>query len=262
MVAPTPFVVSFLVFALLFAPGVRLLLLARRTGEIPERFGGLYFLGASLGISLRIFGISVAETQPETAVLANAIGHLTLAGGTIAIGFFTARVFHAGSVRAERIAIALALTIATTTAHALFVGADAIENSLSLIVTNGVRVLPTGWACFESFRYWRAMRKREALGLAEPVITNRFGLWTLWTAGMTLLPLIALLLRSYAAVSLALGFVTVAEVEAFRPTLLAQVRLVFLVIVPITVGALMLAFFPPRAYVARLRAGVENAPST
>ena len=46
--------VPLLVFALLLAPGVRLLLLAQKTGQAPERFGGLYFVGASIGISWRI----------------------------------------------------------------------------------------------------------------------------------------------------------------------------------------------------------------
>jgi hypothetical protein len=46
-----------------------------------------------------------------------------------------------------------------------------------------------GWAgrtaaalgiAFESFRYWRMLRRRLRLGLADPVVTNRFLLWGIW----------------------------------------------------------------------------------
>ena len=39
---------------------------------------------------------------------------------------------------------------------------------------------------FESFRYWRMLRRRLRLGLADPVVTNRFLLWAVWAACSTL----------------------------------------------------------------------------
>jgi hypothetical protein len=33
------------------------------------------------------------------------------------------------------------------------------------------------WASLESLVYWRLMRRRLALGLADPLVTNRFALW-------------------------------------------------------------------------------------
>jgi hypothetical protein len=33
------------------------------------------------------------------------------------------------------------------------------------------------WAAFEAFRYHALMSKRRALGLADPVVVNRFLLW-------------------------------------------------------------------------------------
>ena len=63
--------------------GDRLLMLALRTRQAPELWGGLYFLGASFGISLRMFGASNQFEMPEAAALANATGHVALAAGTI-----------------------------------------------------------------------------------------------------------------------------------------------------------------------------------
>ena len=36
-----------------------------------------------------------------------------------------------------------------------------------------------GWGSFESLRYWTRMKRRARLGLADPVVTNRFFLWGL-----------------------------------------------------------------------------------
>jgi hypothetical protein len=41
----------------------------------------------------------------------------------------------------------------------------------------------------ESLRYQRLMKKREKLGLADPVVTNRFGIWGFAAAASSLLTL-------------------------------------------------------------------------
>jgi hypothetical protein len=33
------------------------------------------------------------------------------------------------------------------------------------------------WGSIEALRYWRMMRRRGRLGLADPVVTNRFFMW-------------------------------------------------------------------------------------
>ena len=119
--------------------------------------------------------------------------------------------------------------------------------------------MPTAWASFESFRYWRAMRKREALGLADPVVTNRFLLWTLWTGGVTLLPGLALALRAVTIVFVGEGAVTEEIAARYQPILLPLMRTLFLVIIPIAVASLSLSFFPPRAYLDRMRARAADA---
>ena len=37
--------------------------------------------------------------------------------------------------------------------------------------------LAFGWASLESLRYYGLMRRRRSLGLADPVVTNRFFVW-------------------------------------------------------------------------------------
>jgi len=247
------YLVSILVFAFLVAPGIRLLLLASRSKQTPELFGGLYFIGASVGISLRIFGVSVSVENPDLAYDVNMIGHVALASGTIAMAIFTQRVFHPESKRALRASQGLIAAIAGTTVYALFGEQGIIEDATPVMLANIARVIPTAWASYESYNYWRAMQKRAALGLSDPVVTNRFGLWTIWTAGITLLPLTALVIRSGVIILVALGQFGPEDVDVVLPRVLGTVRVLFLVIVPTSVAALWLSFFPPKAYLDRVQ---------
>ena len=253
------FVAPLLVFLFLVAPGVRLLMLALRTRQAPELWGGLYFLGASFGISLRMFGASNQFEMPEAAALANAAGHVALAAGTIAMAIFTQRVFHPESPRAKGFAAVVVGAIAVTTVWTFAGGSVSMENSAAVICTNTFRIVPTAWAFFESFRYWRSMKKREWLGLSDPVVTNRFLLWSIWTLGVSLLPAIALTLRLVAMLVLGDTQDPQSTQATYQPMIMAGVRIVFLAIVPASVIALTLAFFPPKPYLARIRDRAESA---
>ena len=255
---PMIYAAPLLVLVLLLAPGIRLLTIASRTRQVPELFGGLYFVGASVGISFRVFGASLQQTQPELAATANLIGHLALAMGTLAIVFFTQRVFHPDNTGARLFAGLLAITIVSSTIYTVATGEIYSESSTGVLIANFSRVVPTGWAFFESFRYWRAMRLRSRIGLADPVVTNRFLLWTLWTAGITLLPGTALMLRIFGRYMMTVHGISEVEVAGHQPAVIAMVRLAFVGIVPVTVAALCLSFFPPRAYLERLKHGAAN----
>ena len=49
-----------------------------------------------------------------------------------------------------------------------------VGNSVLLLVLRGSAM---GWAMFEAFRYAAMLRRRMALGLAQPMMTHRFWLW-------------------------------------------------------------------------------------
>ena len=123
----------------------------------------------------------------------------------------------------------------------------------SVIAANVVRGLAFPWACFESLRYWLRMRRRLALGLADPVVTNRFALWSLWTGVLAALPIVVL-----AARAAAYGAVGDERAEVLR-AVLPIVRLTILMGVTTAFVCIWLSFFPPRAWVARLRAKAAPA---
>jgi hypothetical protein len=180
------------------------------------------------------------------------VGHLAFASGTVAMTLFTLRVFHPSSAVA-RIFAGLTITlILMTTAHNLLAGYTSIENSYSMVATNFMRLIPTSWAFYESCRYWGSMRRREALGLADPILTNRFLLWSVWTGAVTLLPLIALILRTLSIVMLGNEEFSNGVGAKLMPVVLSGIRMIFLVVAPVAAAALSLSFFPPRAYLDRV----------
>ncbi len=249
------FVAPLVVFVLFLPPAIRLLVLASRTRQAPELWCGLYFLGASIGLPLRILGISLQLDDPTTAALAHVTGHVFFGGGCLAMAIFTQRVFHPDDARAKRFVAGLGCAIVATAAWSYAGGYLIVENAAAMMSANAVMIVPTAWAFYESCRYWRSMKKRHSLGLADPVVTNRFLLWTLWTGGISFLPAFALVARTILLTLFAAGTFTMEDADTVQPIALGVLRVVALVTLPPTVVALTLAFFPPRAYLARVRGG-------
>jgi hypothetical protein len=254
---PVKFFILLLVALLFMAPAIRLLSAASRTRQTPELWAALYFLGAGIGLPLRLYGSSILETQPDFASTINLFGHLFFASGVIAMTIFTWRVFHPERKRARAFAIALITLIVSTTCYTLSTGMGSAETSAEMIATNSARLVPTYWAFFESFKYWGAMRKRAALGLGDPIVTNRFLLWAIWTAAVSALPTASLGLRVLEMLVTASG-TSVAVSELLEPVLLG-LRILFLAVAPLAVIALSLSFFPPARYLEGIRARAADS---
>lgn len=252
------FVLS-LVALLFVAPAFRLLDAARRTGHRPELWAALFFIGAGVGLPLRLYGSAIYHAEPELATTINVLGHLFFGSGAIAMTLFTRRVFHPEGSRARLVAGAIVASIVGTSAYSILSGLASAETSYAILGTNFARLLPTYWAFYESLHYWRAMRKRAALGLSDPVVTNRFMLWAVWTAAVSILPTAALILRLVERIASAAGHDVAAA--GLTPTVFLGLRVLFAIVSPIAVLALSLSFFPPERYLARIRANAANAPT-
>jgi len=161
--------------------GVRLLLLARQTRQLPEFTVGLgFFLVALVGYPLGL--IALAPQAPvQWAPTAHALAHAATGVGSISIFVFTWRVFRPE----ERWASALAWTCMLGLVVCAVV---AIGDSLT--TTPGQRPIDSAlvprqlivglsywWTAAEGLRWFGLLRKRLALGLAEPLVANRFLLW-------------------------------------------------------------------------------------
>ena len=227
--------------------GCRLLLLARRSRALPELLLGLgLLLGGTLGGPLEAAGLSSkAELGPELA------GRLLLIGklfGVVVLACHLAFIWRVFRPQ-ERwgAGLAGALLACSLTGFWGFAMNGAFTSAeipvLWFFVDLTARVGASIWLIFEGYHYYRLMNRRLRLGLADPVVTNRFLLWTL--AGVC---------------------VTAMFLTAVPPIFLDPVRdAQFLVLDLLAFSAAgvgvsvlySLTFFPPAAYRRRLQEAAE-----
>jgi hypothetical protein len=168
-------------FAASCVVGVRLLLLSRQTRQLPELLIGV----GVLGIGPLGFGLSMLALLPGLSTIwaATLVGcsFLALFIGAASQYLFAWYVFRMRDAWARPLCFAAIVLLAGAYAG------DILENGLIDRVGGGawfwlgvlLRVGVLGWNAAESFAYWLRMRRRLRLGLADPVVTNRFLLWAL-----------------------------------------------------------------------------------
>src|SRR5512134_1720103 len=160
--------------------GVRLLRLARRTGGLPELTLGL---GECLlaGAVPPFFVIVQVASQAEALVRAASFaGHLAYTLGCAVMILFTWRVFRpdAGWARALALAMIAALGVGGVLGMARpFLVPDAAAlrepQTVAFLLMEWVSVAGFLWTAAEAFHHHGRLRRRAALGLADPVVVNR-----------------------------------------------------------------------------------------
>jgi hypothetical protein len=232
--------------------GLRLLLRARKGWPVPELTLALYFLlsaFASTPPQVIVYGgmsdPRLAVDEPTArALLAFAV--LAMAIGAAAIYVFTWKTF-----RPER-GWARAIVAAGCASVAIGYAIEAGYEGFAPVVFAGPGHW-IGWAgrsaamlgvAFESFRYWRMLRRRLALGLADPVVTNRFLLWAIFAFCATLNLVADLVSRSLYW----LFFQTVKPVPEYLATLIGPTIIVTMALGVVSAVTLFLTFFPSPAY--------------
>ena len=106
----------------------------------------------------------------------------------------------------------------------------------------------------ESFRYWLMLRRRLRLGLADPVVTNRFLLWAVFATGSTLNYVADLASRSLYW----WAYGTVQPVPAHLAAMVGPTIIVTMILGAVSAVTLFLTFFPTPAY----RRWIEARSST
>jgi hypothetical protein len=156
----------------------------------------------------------------------------------VALSLFTWQVFGAESRWRQALVAGLAVTALICTG--LFIRASWLRltanASVPLYGQLGMTphyILTFGWMSVESLRYYARMRRRQALGLADPVVANRF---LVWGAGEGM--------ATFVVVALLVVTVVQGGMLASDPIVSACVTLAGLV------NALVwwLTFIPPKAY--------------
>lgn len=233
--------------------GLRLLLRARSGGwPAPESSLAIYFLvSAVLGTppQIVVYGgmgdprLAVAEPVAR-ALLAFAV--LAMAIGAAAAYVFTWKTFQPDRRWAKGIVAAGCACLA------LGYAIEAVFEGFAPVMFAGPghwigwvgRTAATLGIAFESFRYWLMLRRRLRLGLADPVVTNRFLLWGVWAACSTLNFVADLASRS----CYWLWYGTIQPVPEYLAAMVGPTIIVTMVLGCVSAVTLFLTFFPTPAY--------------
>jgi hypothetical protein len=169
--------------------GTRLLLMSRRTRRLPEFCLGLGFCTIVLGIpALAAAGFGRGSAGDIRVPLA-ALGLGLVWTSIVAQAAFTWRSFRPGSrwAAAAWAALTVGLTVNCVLCILSIRSADPTTSSFATTAPFILWVrIPLGiiyaWACTESLLSCRRARRRDVLGIGDPVVTNRFFLWFVVTA--------------------------------------------------------------------------------
>jgi hypothetical protein len=164
------------------AVGVRLVVLHRRTRRLPELLIGVSILGIGpVGMCGILLAAGLTQLASPAAPYVGAISVASIVAGFTSAGLFNWRVYRPDSRAAAR-AVAVGVLIAGV-GFGLELGttafADPLHPGVGVSVVSSLCAATLLWGAFESVRYWLLMRRRLALGLADPVVTNRFLLYGL-----------------------------------------------------------------------------------
>jgi len=230
--------------------GLRMLVLAARTRRLPELLIAVALLGLGpLGYGVSFVGRQVTGLPPEVALQAVVAGSLGLSTGSAALYVFVWQVFRPRATWARWACYASFVALVVST------GADLLVRLFVASRGSGgwmwaamvFRMLPLLWGAVESLRYWAMMRRRLALGLADPLVTATFLLWAVGAGSAGAGFAVAIATRAITGVS---------------PTEHMPSNTALCVLALVAAVAIGLAFFPPRTAVRVLRRGGAGPPGT
>lgn len=174
---------TLLLFLVGWVIGLRLLLLARRTRRVPELAIGLgIFLIGGVSYPLAVMSSSLRDTAPALAV-AFIVGSATSSHlGVTANCVFIWKVFRPAAGWARTLVILAVVATGIGFAGNLHLGLTGGVHTMSdkkgwTLFLMATAVLAFSWAAVESLLYHDKLRRRLALGMADPVVVNRFLLW-------------------------------------------------------------------------------------
>jgi hypothetical protein len=166
--------------------GVRLLALARRTRKLPEAaLGTAFLLLGAIGYPLTTLARRGVIDAAATNELLMGLGLLVQDVACFAVVLATAAIFRPGSRGARAaIGVAAAWFAASWLGQLATTGFDPLETGPAYAAGLAARTTAFGWAAAEALRAWLQGRRRLRLGLAEPLVVNRFLLYALGMGGV------------------------------------------------------------------------------
>ena len=176
--------------------GIRLLKLASRTRQVPERLLGALFVCSSASYLAYVSPMVLAEDSLWTPL--NFLGRVLYLPVPVLLAVFTRQVFRPNSRWAAWFVwLSVIVPVAGVGGSAL--GGDWEGYSLGnpgFWAEWAGYTLPFGWAGVEAFIQYAKARRRRKHGLCDPIVCNRFLLWGIYAvltviASLLILPMYA-----------------------------------------------------------------------
>lgn len=224
---------------------LRLLVLARRNRGLSELLLGLTFLlSGSIGSCLEVVGMVSAQSGAEPAQVGMVlmIGKGFGVAGMVCFAAFIWWVFRRDSRWALLLVSAVVAMAFVSWGGMAATGTFSTGESRApwFWVEFASRLLGQGWFGCEAGFYYLRMKRRTKIGLADPVVTNRFLLWTFASF--------------FGAVLMATA---IPPVVLGRTHVLTHAALILFGVAGVAAASCYwLAFFPPESYRQRLRSRV------
>lgn len=155
----------------------RLLRLGIRGRTAPELAMGVYCLFVTVGALLLGLSLRIDPEAPRFGLSAASTFCIGLAAFALAVGIW--RIFHPGEARAPALVAGLGIWMLASWIACVLPGRAVLLGDLT--VANGCfvagRVAVYAFGAFEAFRYAGMLKRRVALGLADPVTAHQIRLW-------------------------------------------------------------------------------------
>jgi hypothetical protein len=237
-----PGFVAFFVVALVV--GLRLVGLAARTRQLPELLMGVGVLGIGpVGFGGIVAAMAVAPSAPGASRALAAAATGAVAVGVAAKSLFNWRIYRPGSrVAATACGLGIAGLVAAFALEGAATGFSPLawQGSGWHLLRSALQVGCLLWGASEALVYWGKMRRRVKLGIADPLLANRFLLWGVGAGAAGLGSAIGVVAQ------VATGSAPLQQTWVTMSSSLHGL---------VSACALWLAFVPPRAYREWLRGG-------
>ncbi len=225
----------------------RLLVLWRETRCLPELLIAILILGVGTIAVGSGFLIPRLMAPGPARSLADFTPMLGAGVGMIALSIFTWQVYRPSSSMAKSAVAFIGFLLVSLIALATKQGSiEILSKTPFLEIHSAIHVAVMLWSATEAIVYWLPMRRRLVLGLADPLVVNRFLLWGIATGT--------------AGIGIGIGAAAriFGEPEAGQA---AWVSLNYALHGMVSAVAFWLAFKPPRAYARWVRGTAVSASS-
>jgi hypothetical protein len=241
-----PWIGEFIAGIFYLIVGIRLALLASRTGERPERLLSAMFFFS--GASYIIYTIPMVFTIEALWTPFNFAGRAVYIPAPILIALFTREVFRSDARFSAWMVYATAALMVVGVGVSAMMGdweGFSLGNPFFWLEWAGYTI-PFAWAGLEAFGQYRSSLRRQRVGLCDRMVCNRLLLWSIW--GMVMVALSLVLLPMYAEFEANNAF------SALFDGLTGALEIV-------SITLICLVFFPPRFY-QKLVTGTDGSESS